>query len=169
MDMTERLGNLMEGIQLREEPDWKSQYPRIEFGRYNLSQFAKLDEGRRQRILNMTFTLIANKLHLEALCKYGNTDDLTIRQILDYWFAEMSGDPELEGLRQEATDVLVAEGLTEVDADKISSYLLERLPDAFTEIIVHGVSQWQLFPRTTASETADVLLSMLKEGGNADN
>ena len=142
----------------------------LAIGEHNLREYAKveaMDEERRERIQNIVLNMLAQVLQKEAMEQYGNTDDDSIRGILNDWCYQPDNKTYLDKLIKTAKQGIANCDFTEVQEKFFSEYF-DALPSILENILTESTSHLRLFPCAEAPSIASALAEMMKEA-NYDN
>ena len=170
MDMGKKLLEIMGNVNFRVDDDLNSPDQLLEMGAHNLAEYNKIEampEERQQRIENLVWLLLAEKIQVEALQKYGDSSDSSVRKFLENEFSKREIKLESEKCKQLAKEVIANEGLKDFQRDAMYR-LLDLMPHLIIEFILEGVGRFRLLPRTKAPQIISALIDMLKEAECAD-
>ena len=104
MDNIKRFANLMEGTRFRSTPDWSSEYPLMDLGKHNCSEWEKLSEERQERGISLIRAILADIYQPLALKQFGHTGDSAMRSILHNKMFPPDNDEELSSWGQQPAD-----------------------------------------------------------------
>lgn len=142
----------------------------LEIGAHNLAEYEKIEampEERQRRIENLIWLILAEQIQVEALKKYGNSGDPSVRQFIENGFSKPEIELEWEKYKQLAKEGIGNEGLNDIQLGAVY-HLLDLLPRLIIELIVEGVGRFRLLPRAEAPRIIAALVDMSKETEHAD-
>ncbi len=140
----------------------------LKIGKHNLKELTKIDamDGEhRDRIESLLWNILGTVLQEEAIAKYGNTDDKSIRQVLNYWYNQPDNREYCERLIKSARQGVMNLNLTEGQLQDVNK-CLDKLPDVIMDILAKKTGHIRLLPRSHANSIAIALADMIKEAGS---
>jgi len=162
-----RLQTLMGDIHFRyENHDFDSPENLMAIGEHNLREYGKIEamgEEHKERIENLFANILASALQEEAIARYGNTEDSSIRQVLYGWFNRPEDREFDDKLRQTAKLALLGFNLTEEQCTAVLVDFYDKLPDMLIEFIEEITAPIYMLPRNEAQPIAMALADMMKE------
>ena len=162
-----RLKSLIGNLDFRSDFDKALDSPGhlLGLGEHNIRELKKLEtmpEEKQERIQSLFAIIFADVLQEEAIAKYSNMDDSSIRQVLYSWFNRPEDRVFEDRLRQTAKLALLGLNLTEEQSDAIMKAMYDILPQVIIEAIEEIISPLRLFPRAEAHSIAMALADMMK-------
>jgi hypothetical protein len=171
MDKGQKLLELMAGTNFRVHVDCSSPERFLESGKRIDAEYAKIEalgEDHQNRIWCLLRLVLAEQLQPQALSKYGNSSDSSLRRVLADELLQSEDTKWIEAARM-AKEALRGQGLTDQQLEMIGQ-LFDSFPGVIIDFIVEGIRQMCLVPLSEEPEIAGILCEMLKEAeGYADN
>ena len=144
----------------------------LAIGEHNLREYEKLEaagEEYYERIENLFANKLASRLQEEAIARYGNTEDNSIRQVLCDWFNRPEDRVFEDRLRQTAKLALLNFNLTEEQSEVLKG-MFDKLPQVIMEGVEQLMTPMRLLPRAEAQSIVMALVDVMKEETrNADS
>jgi len=169
MNNTERLTSLMEGTKFKGVPDCSSQYPLMDLGEHNCTEFDKLGEERKERISNCISAIMADIFQPLALKQFGHTGDSAMQTVIYNKLFPKDEAEELNSLGQQVRKEALGIGFSKKQADELYKWFMSCFSTWFVACIAEFINRWQLLPRVTARGITDTLATMFMEVENADS
>lgn len=163
MDVTGKLEELLKGTDFKTAPESGGNHPLTEMGRHNLVVLERLEDERKDRIMSLIWTLMADKMQPMAIQKNGHTGQVAVKSVLKELFSEVNPDCDLHDLSKQFHEELTFHGLTYLQAEKLWQAFTAGFPSLLANYIAEGVDRWRLLPRVAASEAVDILVRMMNE------
>jgi hypothetical protein len=127
-------------------------------------RFEAMDEERQERIWNLFSHMLAVALQEKAIEKHGNTDEESIRKILNEQYIVSDSQEYWNRIMRLTKEYFLGIGLTEKQIHPIMEYL-DTLPMAMIETLMDLTEPWRFFPATNAQSIALSLTDLMKEVG----
>jgi hypothetical protein len=125
-------------------------------------KFEAMDPERQERIWNLFSNMLAVALQELAMDQYGNTDEESIRKVLNNSCGMTASSEYWDRSMLLAKKYFLELGLTEKQYQPIQEYF-DTLPRAFIEFLVDLIRDWRLLPATKAQSIALALTDLAKE------
>jgi len=137
----------------------------MEIGRKNLRQLEKIKampEEQQLRIKELLFNIVATVLQKEAMQKYGNTNDSSIRQCLNDWYKDPDNYGHCNRIIELGKQELSNCGLTDAQL-KVVYEAYDELLLLMMQTLIEEISRLRLIPLAQSPGIAAVLADMVKE------
>jgi hypothetical protein len=171
MDKGQKLLELMAGANFRVHVDCSSPDRLLESGKRIDAEYAKIEalgEEHQNRIWCLLCLVLAEQLQPQALSKYGNTSESSLRRVLADELLQPEDTKWIEAARM-AKEALRGQGFTDQQLEMIGQ-LFDNLPNVIVDFIVEGIRHLCLIPLSEEPDIAGILCDMLREAeGYADN
>lgn len=124
-------------------------------------------EEKEERIINLTFSILAHMLQTLAIETYGNDGPAAIRKVMEEIYNKPSVKAEMGRLRNTIEKALLS-ALPKEQCDLIMTEVIDEIPRLLVEWVTELYAPYRLLPLTEAQSIATTLADMMQETDNAD-